>query len=128
MEKKDLKIGGNEVVHCPTEELANKVLKITHECGYSWGIGQPFTHNNRWFANESNTCYDLIMGGYNDIRTYINYNYKIVPAEEFLRRHEQMSVESHLKAKIKRLKEEIKMFKSIIKKLIATSELKQNNK
>jgi hypothetical protein len=81
---KELKgIDKNTVVHCPTEELANQVLRIAHEAGYEWNDGDSFINcNNHWNMYKSETCYSLLSG------TYLNTNPKldkIITAEEFIK-------------------------------------------
>lgn len=48
MEKGDLKIDINTVVHCPTEELANEVLAIADNLGYKWHSGNRYIKDNHW--------------------------------------------------------------------------------
>ena len=87
MEKGDLKIDKNTVVHCTTEELANKVLAIADKLGYRWE-GESYKGLNRWGTFKEQTCYNLTVGRLCNIYYYKNEKYNIIEAENFLKFHE----------------------------------------
>ena len=59
----------NTVIHCETEEEAERILGIAHELGYKWCTGENYENNTEWSDHKSKTCYQLIDG------TYSNYDY-----------------------------------------------------
>lgn len=81
MENK-LKINDNTVVHCPTEELANKVLVIADKLGYRWQ---------------------------NDISFYKNEGCTIISAEDFLKLHKEKPTLYYIRGVEDRGDEVIKM-------------------
>lgn len=85
--KGNLKIYQNTVVHCPTKELANKVLAIAHSLGYRWSNDSFFI--DRLFYNEykEQTCYDIYEGKYGSLSYFQNNWYYIISAEEFINLH-----------------------------------------
>ena len=89
MEKGDLKIDKNTVVHCTTEELANQVLAIADKLGYRWASETSFLSHNEWENCKKSTCYDLHDGTYYRISYYMSEGYNIIEAEDFLKLHEE---------------------------------------
>lgn len=89
MEKGDLKISENTVVHCATEELANQVLEIADKLGYKWCNGESYIGNNQWDGYISETTYHLHEGRYDNIDNCIENDYRIIEAEDFLKLHEE---------------------------------------
>ena len=77
----------NEVIHCPTEELAVKVLQIAHERGYKWSDKVSYLDNSEWECYKENTCYYLCDGDYSCILYAVNKGYKVIKAEDFLKQH-----------------------------------------
>lgn len=67
MEKGDLKIDVNTVVHCATNELANQVLAIADNLGYKWVTGKSYKGINCWDIWKERTCYILHTGKFGDI-------------------------------------------------------------
>lgn len=87
---KDLKIPKNTVIHCPTEELANKVLAILDKCGYTWNCIDRAIDRNNYFIYKENTCYNPSSCGYlvyANIGFYEDRGYKIIEATEFIKLH-----------------------------------------
>lgn len=74
-------------IHCPTEELANKVLYISHKNGYRWNSYHSFLKYNNWNFCKENTCYDLINGEFGEKQFYINGGFTIIPAEDFIKQY-----------------------------------------
>lgn len=88
MENK-LKIDNNTVVHCPTEELANKVLAIADKLGYKWFDGGSFLDNNSWYLLKEETCYNFKKGMLVAVYSYKKNNYNLISAEDFLKLHKE---------------------------------------
>lgn len=89
--KNRLKINDNTVVHCTTEELANKVLAIADRLGYKWcndKIGS-FLDNNYWNNFKEDTCYNLVEGMRGAISDYRQVHRTIISAEDFLKLHNE---------------------------------------
>ena len=85
--KGDLKISENTVVHCRTEELANKVLAIAYSLGYKWKSGDSYLLKNNWNGYKSETCYWLSDGIFHHTEYFIDSN--IISAEEFIALHKK---------------------------------------
>ena len=67
------------VIHCETEEEANRILKMAHELGYKWSTGCSFTdEQNNWEVHEEATCYYVINGFYGNIKYFKDENYTII--------------------------------------------------
>ena len=85
--KGELKISENTVVHCPTEELAKKVVSIFINNNYRWAMGE--TH---WSVFGDCTCYNPKLNkglGFCDKEWYINKAYNIISAEDFIALHKK---------------------------------------
>lgn len=74
------------VVHCPTQELAQKVLRIADR----WSL------MDYWYDKESETCFDLMNDDYGTVEGYSEAGYTILPAEEFIR----LNAEEHPDAEV----------------------------
>ena len=98
MEKGDLKIDINTVVHCPTEELANEVLAIADNLGYKWYGENRYIESSYWRISKKDTCYDLIRGRYAYLDYYESQKKTIISAKEFINLHnmEQRTVKLDL--------------------------------
>jgi hypothetical protein len=57
----------NTVFHCETEELANKLLLIAHDLGYTWNRGDSYIRNNEWYYHKENTYYRIKTGYFGHI-------------------------------------------------------------
>ena len=79
-----MKLVENTVVHCPTEELANKILKIAHDNGYKWCSGYSYISRNNWEHYKENTCYNIVKGTYCDKEYSLDRHYTIISAKQFL--------------------------------------------
>lgn len=88
MRKGNLKISENTVVHCSTEELANKVLAIADNLGCMWIGGSLYTMHNNYDKCGNTTVYDLHRGTYFDLKEINRTNYNVISAEEFIKRHQ----------------------------------------
>lgn len=87
--KGDLKISKNTVVHCPTEELANKVLAIGEVCGRTWSSGDKYSDKNLWGRYKKESCYNLNTGVFANVDFYTQQGYNIISAEEFIALHKK---------------------------------------
>ncbi|MDY3443427.1 hypothetical protein PG616_01015 [Riemerella anatipestifer] len=75
----------NTVVHCPTEELAVKVLKKANSEGFCWSGGGNFTRaNNHWKHYSNLTVYSLYNGVYGCVKFYEEKGGEVISAEEYL--------------------------------------------
>lgn len=89
---KDLKIPENTVIHCPTEELANKVLVILDKLGQTWSEKKSLLNDNKYNSYGESTCYnpnylDSDWVCYADCGFYKDHGYKIIEATEFIKLH-----------------------------------------
>ena len=73
------------VVHCPTQELAQKVLRIADSEGYKWSDGDSYLDVSNWGTFKDATCYSFSKGVFLTRSTYSNSGFTILPAEEFIR-------------------------------------------
>jgi hypothetical protein len=73
-----------EVIHCKTEEEANKILKIAHEQGYRWGDKRSYLDRNDWNFYKENTCYIITNGTYCNKNYFRLHNYTIIEASDIL--------------------------------------------
>ena len=73
------------VIHCPTEELANKVIEFFNNYGIIW------KGRNRWDKHRDLTCYHLYVAErrleYCDLDWYKEKGYNVISAEEFLKQY-----------------------------------------
>ena len=85
--------GEKEGIHCPTEELAIKVLKIAHDKGYTWSSKRLYINEANWYTCKEKSYYCLNRGylGHTDHNIY---KYTIIEAEEFLKQH-NISINNH---------------------------------
>lgn len=70
----------NTVIHCETEEEANRILGMAHELGYKWHTGENYEDNTKWNSYRSTTCYYLFDGSYSDYDYFKNKKYTINPS------------------------------------------------
>lgn len=89
-----LKFKKGTVIHCKTEELANKVLKIAHEQGYKWCTGISYIDTNYYERYEKDTCYRIVDGEYSPRSYYESIGERIITAEEFLEEPQIISINS----------------------------------
>lgn len=74
-------------IHCPTEELADKVLNIADKMGYKWCSGYSLLDHNCYKQYKEKTCYRLVKGEYCNFDYFKNKNYTIIPAEDFIKQY-----------------------------------------
>ena len=70
----------NTVIHCETEEEAERILGMAHELGYKWLYGSSFKDYNNWEGDY--TCYYLFKGMYGSLRYHINEGHTIIPSTQ----------------------------------------------
>lgn len=68
-------------IHCPTEELAIKVLTIAHEHGFKWCNGLSFLNNIQY---DENLCYNIKDGTCSSYDWSLKVCYTIISAEKFI--------------------------------------------
>jgi hypothetical protein len=88
-------LGPKDVVHCDTEEKANKILKLAHENGNRWRIGSLLEANDYMYY-KSETCYDFndIYVKYCNREWYIKNGYKIISADTILSEENTTSIDT----------------------------------
>ena len=71
----------NTVIHCETEQEANRILGMAHELGYRWWNGKKYeADDTEWNVYKSTMCYYLFDGSYSDYSYFKNRNYTIIPS------------------------------------------------
>lgn len=85
-EKPNQLLGEKEAVHCPTLELAEKVIEIFKENG-----SKPI-HKVEYYWQEylDNLCFTFIdhSFGYSSRKFYVEIDFDIIPAEQFIEKYE----------------------------------------
>lgn len=81
--KKIQDLGVNDVVHCPTLEEAERILKMAHGLGLRWSDGASFLDRNYWSVKKDRTAYALLRGEYCNIESCQEMGYTIHRASEF---------------------------------------------
>ncbi len=56
----EIKLENGMVVHCSTEDQANKFLEICDKQGIVWGSGNKTTNYNNWDKHGPETCYNVV--------------------------------------------------------------------
>ena len=72
----------NTVVHCETEEEAERILGMAHTLGYKWWDGENYQNDTKWNIYKSKMCYYLFDGSYSDYDYLNNESYNIVPSTQ----------------------------------------------
>ena len=83
----------NTVIHCETEEEAERILGMAHELGYKWWIGKNYENNTEWRICKSTMCYDLFNGSYRDYGYSKENNYTIIPSAQIADFEEKKSTD-----------------------------------
>lgn len=73
------------VVHCPTRELACKVLEIAASRGYEWGDGISYLEKVNWDIYGQDTAYSLRGGFVGNLYSESKRGCVIVSAEQFIK-------------------------------------------
>lgn len=71
----------NEVIHCPTEELAVKFCQMLKNAGKKWCDGTSY--DDPYWDGKS-TCYDPTKGDMSSVSYCKGLNYTIIPATDFI--------------------------------------------
>ena len=71
------------VVHCPTEELSEKLMKLLDKNKKVWNDGESYLNSSRWEVYRENTCYNIKFGKFADTKFYRERTV-IIPAQEYL--------------------------------------------
>ena len=72
----------NTVIHCETEEEAERILGMAHELGRKWCTGESYENNTEWSDHKSKTCYQLIDGTYSNYDYFKGGIYNIIPSTQ----------------------------------------------
>jgi len=70
--KKLTEFTDKDVIHCPTEEIANKICKLLHDKGFTWCSGSSYIGHNNWRPYQEETCYLVLKGRYDSKNFYEN--------------------------------------------------------
>lgn len=73
----------NEVVHCPTEELAVKFCQMLKKAGKMWYTGKSYDVTN-YDIHKQDTCYCPRLGLLDCIEFYRGRYYTITPVTDFI--------------------------------------------
>ena len=91
-----LKIIKDAGIHCPTLELAKKVLDIFHKLGLTWCSEVYYTKCTNWDSYKENTIYYPFEGRLSSLVYAQQINCKIISAEEFITLHtEEFDLENY---------------------------------
>ena len=82
----DTKLRENEVIHCPTFELACLVCEKAADLGLGWSDDDEYEHVVGWSRNTEDSCYDINRGKIGSLRQYTTQ--VVITAEEWLNRHD----------------------------------------
>ena len=72
------------VVHCPTEELSVKLMKLLDKNKKVWSNGESYLNYSKWGVYGENTCYNIKSGKFADTKFYGSVCTTIIPAQEYL--------------------------------------------
>lgn len=71
----------NQVVHCRTEEEAERICKLMHEAGMKWKSGESYINITHYNECQSGIYYNVKNGTYCDEEYFISHRYEIIPSE-----------------------------------------------
>ena len=71
----------NQVVHCRTEEEAERICKLMHEAGMKWRSGESYINITHYNECKSGMCYNVKNGTYCDEEYFVSHGYEIIPSE-----------------------------------------------
>ena len=84
---KKIELTERTAIHCPTEELANKVLGIADKMGYKWANTLSLLDHNNYHKYKEKTCYRIVKGEYCYLEYFEQENYTIITAEDFIKQY-----------------------------------------
>jgi len=93
--KKLTEFTDKDVIHCPTEEIANKICKLLHDKGFTWCSGSSYIGHNNWRPYQEETCYLVLKGRYDSKNFYENEG-TIHKAEDILALYETDNLEERI--------------------------------
>lgn len=67
-----------QVIHAPTEDIAEKLCKKFHELGLKWRMGNSYSSRTCWHLSRENTCYRPAAGVYGHKVEYNTDRYEIL--------------------------------------------------
>ena len=70
------------VIHCETEEEANRILGMAHKLGYKWADSESYVGDTRWDVEKSKTYYYLFKGTYGNYDYIKERNYTVIPSTQ----------------------------------------------
>ena len=80
-----------KAVHCRTKELANEFLKLAHEQGWHWIMGESLVEKNYWNKYKECICYYLNRDKDITCRNIIFYRFHDKQIIEFEGREKNVS-------------------------------------
>ena len=74
----------NTVIHCGTEEEAERILGMAHELGYKWVTKDGYKNNTLWRDYKEETCYNIFDGTYGYVKFYVKLyvSKQIIPSTQ----------------------------------------------
>lgn len=97
------KLPDSFAIHCPTEDLAKKVIQCLHDLKYKWASGEEYSpEETYWSVFEKETCYS-------DRGTYFSRDqlegfFTIINGEKFLKKYAPFNYNLLRLKKSKRIK------------------------
>lgn len=73
-----------QVIHAPTEEIANRLCKKFDMLGLKWNTKEPYPGNLEWDNYKEETCYSPSSGEYCDRGYYTREGYNILSIDQLL--------------------------------------------
>lgn len=74
------------VIHCPTEEKANMLMKFFDKQGWTWTNGEKYSDStNQWNKYRENTCYNPYSRVFKNLDYYNYRDFKIIPVDSFFK-------------------------------------------
>lgn len=74
----------NQVIHAPTEEIAEKLCEKFNMLGLKWNSWAPYPRNSSWDEYRAETCYSPSDGTYCDLSYSIKEGYEILSIDQLL--------------------------------------------
>lgn len=71
----------NQIVHCRTEEEAERICKLMHEAGMKWKSGESYINITHYNKCQSGIYYNVKNGTYCDEEYFVSHGYEIIPSE-----------------------------------------------
>ena len=71
------------IVHCSTQDEANKFLAWADSLNLTWCSEESYENTN-WGVYRKGTCYHLWSGGFSELSSYTDYSFEILSFQEAL--------------------------------------------